>query len=165
MERFRGYRQALADAAIPLDSQLVVYGDNSPEGAAETMARLLELSKPPTAVFCYNDMLALGAMHAAHGRRRIPDDISFVGFDDLFFTEFLQPPLTTIRQPKREMGRLAMGTVLQLLAGDRPEKTTHVKGQLIVRGSTAPPPQRTRPIEPRGRVQVRARLVAPEERE
>ena len=103
------------------------------------MKKLLSHRDRPTAVFCYNDMLALGALRAAAGHARVPGDISLVGFDDLFFAPYLSPPLTTVDQPKKTMGRLAMELVLKLLAGHSADKTIHVKGKLIVRQSTGPP--------------------------
>jgi DNA-binding LacI/PurR family transcriptional regulator len=138
-ERFSGYRQALADANIAFQPELVVHSDYSPEGSAQAMKRLLTGKNRPSAVFCYNDVMALGALHGARGIARVPNDVSLVGFDDLFFAPFLDPPLTTIRQPKKEMGRLAMELVLKLLAGQESRKTVHVHGELIVRSSTAPP--------------------------
>jgi LacI family repressor for deo operon, udp, cdd, tsx, nupC, and nupG len=104
------------------------------------MTSLLDLAAPPTAVFCYNDMMALGAYHAARGRARVPQDISIVGFDDLFFARFLDPPLTTTAQPTRLMGQKAMHIALGLLDGKTTERVVHVKGQLVVRSSVAPPP-------------------------
>jgi DNA-binding LacI/PurR family transcriptional regulator len=137
-ERFSGYRQALAEADIPFQPELVVHGDYTPRGGEESMRKLMALRHRPTAVFCYNDMLALGAMRGIRRHAQVPDDISVVGFDDLFFAEFLEPPLTTIRQPKMEMGKLAMEFVLKLVAGQETEKAIHIEGQLIVRGSTGP---------------------------
>jgi len=138
-ERFAGYRQALADAGVAFTPDLVEHADNSPEGGSRAMSQLLALAEPPTAVFCYNDIMALGSYYGARGRAAVPHDVSIVGFDDLFFSRFLDPPLTTITQPKKPMGRKAMELALQLLNGETPERTFHVKGDLIVRGSTAPP--------------------------
>jgi DNA-binding LacI/PurR family transcriptional regulator len=137
-ERFAGYRQALADADIAFSPDVVQHSDNSPDGGSRAMTRLLDLPEPPTAVFCYNDMMALGAYHAARGRVSVPRDVSIVGFDDLFFARFLDPPLTTTAQPKKEMGRKAMEVALALLNHQPTERTYHIKGELIVRGSTTP---------------------------
>ena len=138
-ERLAGYRQALIDAGIGFTSDLVKHADNSPDGGAFAMKTLLELPSPPTAVFCYNDMMALGAYHGARGRAQVPRDVSVVGFDDLFFARFLDPPLTTTAQPTRQMGRRAMETALALLDGKATERVVHIKGELMVRSSTAPP--------------------------
>jgi DNA-binding LacI/PurR family transcriptional regulator len=101
------------------------------------MAQLLDLADPPTAVFCYNDMSAYGAMRAVRERGlRVPDDVSIAGFDDLFLSSYTDPPLTTVRQPKREMGRDAAAILLDLLAGGNP--TSIIKpGTLMPRQSTS----------------------------
>jgi DNA-binding LacI/PurR family transcriptional regulator len=138
-ERFAGYRQALSDADLTFSPDLVQHADNSPDGGSRAMTKLLDLPEPPTAVFCYNDMMALGAYHATRGRVTVPRDVSIVGFDDLFFSRFLDPPLTTTAQPKKQMGRKAMEIALALLDGKTTERTFHIKGDLIVRSSTAPP--------------------------
>ncbi len=139
-DRFAGYREALGEFDLPYKPELVVPGDGRPEGGAPAMQMLLSLRERPTAVFCYNDMSALGALQAIMGRKlQVPRDVSLVGFDDLFVASYTQPPLTTIRQPMREMGSQAMELLLKLLAGKQAEEKIIVKGQLIVRGSTAPP--------------------------
>jgi DNA-binding LacI/PurR family transcriptional regulator len=101
---------------------------------------LLALPKVPTAIFFYNDMSALGAMRQIRDcGLRIPTDISVVGFDDLYISQYLDPPLTTVRQPMREMGRMAMESLLQIFAGAESGHDIKVPGELIVRRSTAPP--------------------------
>jgi DNA-binding LacI/PurR family transcriptional regulator len=91
-------------------------------------------------VVCYNDMSALGAMHRIHGAGfTIPGDISIVGFDDLHMSQYLNPPLTTIRQPMHEMGRMAMQTLISILSGVISQQHITVPGQLIVRASSAAP--------------------------
>jgi DNA-binding LacI/PurR family transcriptional regulator len=143
-ERFSGYRSALDEADVPFDPGLVAHGDGKLEGGIEAMEALLEASAPPTAVFCYNDMTAIGALKAVrtHGLT-VPGDISLAGFDDLPLTLYMEPPLTTVRQPKREMGRLAMQVLLKLLAGEEAEQNVRVTGEVIVRESTAPPKETT----------------------
>jgi DNA-binding LacI/PurR family transcriptional regulator len=142
-ERLEGYRAALARAHLRVDPNLVVHGDGRPEGANEPIRRLLGLAARPTAIFCYNDMSALGAMRELRSfGLRVPDDMSIVGFDDLHISQYLEPPLTTVRQPVRQMGRLAMETLVGLLAGVKSRRRITVPGELIVRGSTAPPGER-----------------------
>jgi DNA-binding LacI/PurR family transcriptional regulator len=140
-DRFSGYRQALGEADIPFDSALLTHGDGKPQGAAAPIQKLLSLAERPTAVFCYNDMSALGALQAVLTRGlHVPRDISLVGVDDLFIASYTQPPLTTLRQPMNAMGQQAMKVLLKLLSGERSEHLILVKGELIVRASTAPPP-------------------------
>jgi DNA-binding LacI/PurR family transcriptional regulator len=137
VERMSGYREALEAARIPFQAELVVHGDSKTEAAIGAMNRLLDLEQSPTAVCCYNDMTALGAIHAIHVRGlRVPEDVSVTGFDDLFFAPYTQPPLTTVRQPVHRMGQLAMENLVTLISGQ--ELVAHVKvdAELIVRQST-----------------------------
>jgi DNA-binding LacI/PurR family transcriptional regulator len=129
----------LDESDVPFRPELVVHGDGKAEGGVEAMRALLSQPDRPTAVFCFNDMTALGAMSALHGAGlRVPDDVSLVGFDDLFVAQYMDPPLTTVRQPKHDMGRQAMRTLLDLLAGENPDQNCRVPGELIVRRSTGP---------------------------
>jgi DNA-binding LacI/PurR family transcriptional regulator len=136
-ERLAGYRQALAAAGIEFAAELAVEGDGRPEAGIEAMNRLLSLAKPPTAVCCYNDMTALGTMRAIRARGlRVPDDLSVTGFDDLFFAAYLEPPLTTVRQPMQRMGEMAMENLFKLMSGEESVAQIKVEAELIVRGST-----------------------------
>jgi DNA-binding LacI/PurR family transcriptional regulator len=139
-ERFAGYRQALAFAGYPFLPELVVHGDGKPEGGHQAMEQLLSLRHPPTAVFCYNDMSALGALRALYGHGiKVPDDLSLVGFDDLAIASYTSPLLTTVGQPKQQMGSMAMEMMLKLLSGVDSKTNIKVEGELIIRESTAPP--------------------------
>ncbi len=139
-ERFAGYRQALTLADYPFLPELVVHGDGKPEGGGQAMEKLLALPAPPTAVFCYNDMSAIGALSRIRANGlRVPTDISLVGFDDLFIASYVEPPLTTVRQPEQPMGRMAMELMLKLLSGGQHETVIKMQGELVVRASTGPP--------------------------
>jgi DNA-binding LacI/PurR family transcriptional regulator len=137
VERLAGYQAALDAAAIAAMPELVVRGNGKAEAAMDAVEKLLTLTEPPTAVCCYNDMTALGAMRQirAHGLR-VPDDISVAGFDDLFFASYLQPPLTTVRQPMRRMGKLAMESLFALMSGAESVTQIKVDAELVVREST-----------------------------
>jgi LacI family repressor for deo operon, udp, cdd, tsx, nupC, and nupG len=140
--REEGYRRGLAAHHLPYRPDLVLAGDAQPESAMLAMEQLLSLPERPTAVFCYDDLTALAALRAIYRRHlRVPDDISVVGFDDLPMAQYAHPALTTIRQPKRIMGRLAAETLFDLLAGRRAPETRRLPTELIVRESTAPPPK------------------------
>lgn len=103
----------------------------------------------PTAVFCYNDVSALGALHAVRrAGLRVPDDMSIVGFDDLALAPYANPPRTTVRQPRREMGRIAMEALFMLIGGGTPDSSTLVRGELIVHDSSAPPAESVKPVRP-----------------
>lgn len=139
-ERLAGYRVAMEAAGIAAMPELVVRGDGKPEAAAQAMETLLSLAEPPTAVCCYNDMSALGAVRAIRARGlRIPEDISVTGFDDLFFAAYMNPPLTTVHQPMRRMGRLAMESLIKLMAGEASVNQIRIDAKLVERESTAPP--------------------------
>lgn len=140
IERLAGYKQALAFAKYPFLPELVVHGDGKPEGGGQAMERLLALPNPPTAVFCYNDMSALGALRALHSHGiKVPQELSLVGFDDLAIASYTSPLLTTVSQPKQQMGRMAMEIMIKLLSRIDSKTNIKVEGKLIIRDSTAPP--------------------------
>jgi DNA-binding LacI/PurR family transcriptional regulator len=139
-ERFSGYQEALDKAALPFCPELVAHGDGKSEGAMVATESLLGLPERPTAIFCYNDMTALGVLRVLHARRlKVPGDISVVGFDDLLIASYTDPPLTTVRQPRRRMGLLAMESLLQLMRGQNPSQAITVEAELVVRDSSGPP--------------------------
>jgi LacI family transcriptional regulator len=138
-ERLRGYRAALAAVGVMPDPRLEVESDFSDRGGVQATEALLALPDPPTAIFAFNDMLAIGAMQAARARGiRIPQDLSVVGFDDTFEASIVTPALTTVRQPLAEMGRMAVALLVRLLQNQRIE-ALHVElaTKLVVRESTA----------------------------
>jgi DNA-binding LacI/PurR family transcriptional regulator len=138
--RLAGYRSAIEKAGIAFRQELTIDADSTPEGGLQAATHLRSLSDPPTALFCYNDMIAVGVLSAAHQLDlRVPGDLSVVGFDDVTIAAHTIPPLTTVRQPKQDMGRMATETLLNLLNGSKSETSRPVQGELIVRESTAPP--------------------------
>ena len=139
IERQSGYEQALRAFGLQPEPSLIVRGGDRPEAGMQAMEQLLALPCHPTAVFCYNDLVALGAMRAARtAGLQVPQELSIVGFDDIDLAPFFEPALTTVAQPKRQMGEKAVQMILELLAGDRVEDCV-LPGRLIVRGSTLPP--------------------------
>ncbi len=142
IDRMAGYADELAAAGIGESPELAVRGDGKAEGGRIAMQSLLALREPPTAVFCYNDMTAIGALRALHDAGfRLPAEMSVAGFDDLPIASYVEPPLTTVRQPKADMGRRAAEMLLELLAGRGPAsaESIRVPGELVVRASTAAP--------------------------
>ena len=140
-ERRRGYHAALAAAGILPDSSLEIESDFEIAGGRRAAAELLDLPDPPTAIFAFNDNLAVGTIQAARARGlRVPEDLSVVGFDDSESASLITPALTTVRQPLAEMGRTAVNLLRRLLDGQRIE-TLHVElgTRLVVRDSSAPP--------------------------
>jgi DNA-binding LacI/PurR family transcriptional regulator len=141
-DRAGGYRAAMQSAGLEIREEWSAQGDGGAEGGIQAMGRILSSSKPPTAVVCYNDMTALGALRAIDSRSlTVPGDISLTGFDDLPVAQYTHPPLTTVRQPMEQMGRRAMEILHELLNGKKPDRDTRYQGELIVRQSTAPPPR------------------------
>ncbi len=141
-DRRRGYRAALAAAGILPDPALEAEAVPEIVPGRDAADFLLDLPDPPTAIFAFNDNIAIGAIQAARARGlRVPDDLSVVGFDDVEHATIVTPALTTVHQPLAEMGRTAVSLLSRLLERQRFE-TLHVElaTRLIVRDSTAPPP-------------------------
>ena len=137
--RMHGFRGAMEAAGAPVPDGYVRTGRFSYEHGIAGGAALLDLPEPPTAVFAGSDETALGVIEAARGRGlRVPEDLSVVGFDDTPIARLAAPPLTTVRQPLREMGAVAVRTALRLAAGEGVD-SHHVElaTELVVRQSTA----------------------------
>jgi len=142
--RSAGYRRAMAEAGLDCRPEWVLSGTGRTDGGEQAAQQLLGLAALPTAVFCYNDMTAIGLLRALRrAGLQVPQDMSVVGFDDIPFAAYVHPPLTTVAQPKFEMGRQAMQMLLTLMAATSPAETTVtdivVCGQLIVRESSGLP--------------------------
>jgi len=136
-DRRQGYQLALNGAGLEIQPAYILQADSTPESGAKAAATLAALTPRPTAIFCYNDITALGVL--AYSREqdlRVPQDWSVIGFDDLFLSQHLYPPLTTIRQPMDEMGREAAKLLLGLIAGEEIAADVRMPGELIVRQST-----------------------------
>ncbi|NIV34604.1 MAG: substrate-binding domain-containing protein, partial [Anaerolineae bacterium] len=141
MERLTGYHEALARAGIDPDPALLVRGTGRAGGGERALPMLQALPDPPTAVFCYNDMTAIGLIHAAHAAGlSLPQDLAVVGFDDIVFAPYVHPPLTTVAQPVAELGKGAMEMVLSLLpdGNSDPDASTDrtLTGWLVARASS-----------------------------
>lgn len=135
--RLTGYRSALKHAGIAFDPSLVRIGDGRAAGGEQILS-LVSQSPRPTAVFCYNDMTAIGALAALKRiGMRVPQDMSLVGFDDIPFAQYVDPPLTTIRQPMEDMGQRAMHMALTLMNENKSQvQNLVIAGELVVRAST-----------------------------
>ena len=137
IQRFKGYKKALAKNKIPFDQVLVMSGGLE-QGYDHTM-NLLQLHSPPTAIFAANDINAIYGYRAIQDKNlRIPEDISMIGFDDIELAKMSSPPLTTVRVYKEEMGSIAVRILLQIIGNeiDRPV-TTLVPTRLVERESTS----------------------------
>ena len=140
--RISGYSAALAAAGIEVDPALIRHGNFLHLGGYQAARELFELADPPTAIFAGSDEQAFGVAEAARVTgRRIPEDLSVVGFDDLPISRWFSPPLTTVRQPLAEMGRTAAAMLAAMIDGREPHgRQVELATELVVRSSTAPPP-------------------------
>ncbi len=140
--RYAGYVSALEAAGLTVDPALTVRGEFRLAGGRVGCRALMHLSDPPTAIFCANDEMAMGACNELRALGYdIPGDVSIVGFDDIVFADAFYPPLTTIRQPRHEIGVTAMRLLSEILLGTATSPAEAIlPAELVVRGSTAPPP-------------------------
>jgi LacI family repressor for deo operon, udp, cdd, tsx, nupC, and nupG len=139
-ERLNGYKDALRDANIDFDESLLLDGDFTLQAGYNAGVTISELNNRPSAVFCENDETAIGAMQAfKQANLHVPNDISVAGFDDIAFSAFVDPPLTTIAQPAEEFGRTAVTLLVDLLNGKiRKAPKVIMPFELITRESTGP---------------------------
>jgi LacI family transcriptional regulator len=145
-ERLDGYREALRTRGLEEDPMLV---ENCPdwrlESGREAARRLLQAGRPFTALFAQSDLFALGAMNEIRSYGlKVPDDVSVVGYDDIPVARYLDPPLTTMSQPMRDVGALAVRLVVEQLGPDggmREEQSRHLlRAPLVPRGTVAAAP-------------------------
>jgi LacI family transcriptional regulator len=143
--RISGYVEALASAGVEIDPALVRNGSFHHIGGYQAARELFELAEPPTAIFACSDEQAFGVAEAARVTgRRVPEDLSVVGFDDIPISRWFSPPLTTVRQPLAEMGRIAAEMLSTMIDGREPHgRQVELATELVVRSSTGPPPGRT----------------------
>jgi len=139
-DRLQGYEDALAARGYDRDPSLIVPGDFTLRSGIDAMSRLLARPLPPSAVFAANDEMAIGAVQAVLRQGlRVPEDVAIVGFDDILFASAIEPPLTTVAQPRREIGRRAMAMLADLLEGRPvPKEDVVLPAPLVVRRSTGP---------------------------
>lgn len=141
--RRRGVERALVEAGLTLRPEFCLASNPNVDGGFQAMSALLALppSDCPTAAIAYNDLMALGVLHAIRAHHlRVPEDISVVGTDNIEIAAHANPPLTTITQPKYQMGRMAMQVLRRMIQGHPPPEDgyTLMESALIVRESTAP---------------------------
>ncbi len=136
-ERMRGYLSALKSAGITPNPALIVSGEYHEGSGLAAINKLLKGSQTFTAIFAANDQMAMGAALGLYRNgKRVPEDISLVGFDDLPMSSYATPPLSTVHHPSQELGRLAALAMLELLAGKKP-KIDMPAPSLIARESSA----------------------------
>lgn len=137
-DRLTGFKQAMLSHNIKIPANYIQEGEISTESGYKQMVRLLSLQQPPTAVFVFNDEMAFGAMKAAKDLgKKIPEDVAIVGFDNLELGKYMDPALTSMHQPKHEIGEAAMRLMLKQLKGEQITKRKIVlDNELIIREST-----------------------------
>ncbi len=135
-KRLQGYRSVMTDRGL-LDKKIIRHGDFSKDSGYHEMMELLNLKERPTAVFCSNDLMALGAIKAAKEKElSVPDDVSVVGFDDLVISKYFTPPLTSVRQPLFHIGKEALIVLMGIIHGEKSQpQQVEIKTRLIVRES------------------------------
>lgn len=139
--RVAGYHEALRQAGLQNDPALILPGNFSDAGGYAAARRLLEAANPPTAIFACNDLMALGVLHAARSMGLdLPTELSVVGFDDIHLAELAVPALSTMVQPKLELGRQAGAMLLERLANPSlPHRRHMLPARLHLRASTTTP--------------------------
>lgn len=136
-ERLNGYRRALYEFGISVNPQWIIEGALTAESGYQAACQLMTLSTRPSALFCGNDLMAMGAISALQSNGlTVPDDVSIVGYDDIELAAYTSPPLTSIAQPKRKLGVMAAKTLIQRIENpDTPPAIKTLKSTLVVRHS------------------------------
>ena len=137
-DRMRGYRQALMSREIPINPAFIQEGDSSIQSGYDQMFKLLSLEQPPTAVFAFNDQMAIGAIKAVKDfGKKVPENVAVVGFDNLEIASFFNPEITSIDQPRYKIGEMAMTLLLKLMNGEKLDRKKIVLAdELIIRESS-----------------------------
>jgi LacI family transcriptional regulator len=143
-DRLKGTLKALRDHGIPVDARLIRMGDFKPESGYRLTREILDVDDPPTALFVTNNQMTLGALRALEERGiRVPQGLSLVSMDDMEWSPFLDPPMTTVEHSPYGMGKKSGEMVLQRI-GERDRKPRRIifPSNLVIRKSTGPPPGR-----------------------
>jgi len=141
IDRLRGYREALEESGLKYDERYIAHGEFTILSGVQAADELCARDELPTAIMCMNDEMAIGAIQSfkAHGLR-IPEDISITGFDNIDYSSYCDPPLTTIAQPSEEMGKIAVESLIRLIEGEQLTREEHVLDyEFIARKSTSQP--------------------------
>jgi DNA-binding LacI/PurR family transcriptional regulator len=146
LDRLTGFRQEMESNGLAVPAEYIHEAPGGdPENGIEASKRFLALPQRPTAIICYNDMLAIGVLKGLRQLGvQLPEEISVTGFDNIIFSAYTNPPLTTFDQPKRFIGMEAARLLLGLLKHepDDGEKVKMLKGELLIRASTVAPNSR-----------------------
>ena len=142
IDRLEGYKEALAEAGIPFEKDLIAEGDFTMWSGLNAAFQFCNMKVRPTAIFSMNDEMAIGAMQTLKNQGiRIPEDMSVTGFDDIAYAKYSDPSLTTISQPAEEMGKMAMDMLLKVIEGEPlSQRECVLPTEFIIRKSTGPAP-------------------------
>lgn len=122
--RFQGFMQAMKQSSLNVPDEYIIFSDFEFAGGFDSMNRLLALTNPPKAIFAGNDAMAVGAYQAIFRQgKSVPNDISIIGYDDIDLSSYMIPPLTTIHQPKDELGKLAVNQLIHRMDNPQAEAT------------------------------------------
>ena len=136
-DRYKGYEQALRQNGLDPSPELTAEGDFTQEGGYSAASRLLSLKTPPTAIFCANDFMAIGALEAIHEKAlKVPEDVAVVGFDDIPFAGLRSIQLTTVMHPKYDLGAIAARMLIERIenpGAGKPTRQVILPPRLIVR--------------------------------
>lgn len=140
IDRLEGYKEALTEAGIPFEKDLVAEGDFTMWSGLNAAFQFCNMKVRPTAIFSMNDEMAIGAMQTLKNQGiRIPEDMSVTGFDDIAYAKYSDPSLTTISQPAEEMGKMAMDMLLKVIEGEPlSQRECVLPTEFIIRKSTGP---------------------------
>lgn len=140
IDRLEGYKEALTEAGIPFEKDLVAEGDFTMWSGLNAAFQFCNMKVRPTAIFSMNDEMAIGAMQTLKNQGiRIPEDMSVTGFDDIAYAKYSDPSLTTISQPAEEMGKMAMDMLLRIIEGETlSQRECVLPTEFIIRKSTGP---------------------------
>ncbi|BDH47758.1 ribose operon repressor [Salmonella enterica subsp. enterica serovar Choleraesuis] len=136
-QRLEGFRNAMRDCGLDVPSGYEIIGDFEFSGGFDAMSQLMALENPPQAVFTGNDAMAVGAYQALHqAGLKIPQDVALVGYDDIELARYMTPPLTTVHQPKDELGELAVDVLIHRMAQPGlQQQRLQLTPELVIRGS------------------------------
>lgn len=136
-QRNKGYQEALTKNGLPFDPELIKYGDSKHDSGVKLCEELLSLPEPPDAIFTGNNLMTLGALETIHKRGvKIPEDVAIVGFDDMYWSISLNPPLTAVYQPAYEIGRRSGELLIQRIKDPgRPSIQMILNTELMLRSS------------------------------
>lgn len=139
-DRINGYKRALQDASLEFNEEYIVYQSYSYKGGIRGIKELFELEEPPTAVFCISDLIAVGAVKELKRRGlKVPQDVAVVGFDNNSIAPMYEPSITTIAQPRYDIGKKSMEIMLERIKGNlKNNQIVKLEHELIVRDSTFP---------------------------